>query len=95
MKLRSARREPSRLLKDADSEYLPKKLRWISLHGFPSEYLPKDFCLHDTVAVDVKHSLLRFIWKEPQVFIKLLFVSTYNYFVLAFSSLIFYQKLSS
>ncbi|XP_027907715.1 TMV resistance protein N-like isoform X3 [Vigna unguiculata] len=43
------------------------KLRWISLQGFSSEYLPKDIYLHDAMAIDLKHSLLRFVWKEPQV----------------------------
>jgi len=45
------------------------KLRWISLQGFSSEYLPKDIYLHDAMVIDLKHSLLRFVWKEPQVFI--------------------------
>ncbi|XP_052733983.1 disease resistance protein RUN1 isoform X2 [Vigna angularis] len=61
-------RDPSRLLKIAgDSEYLHKKLRWISFQGFSSEYLPNDFYLHDAIAIDLKHSLLRLVWKEPQV----------------------------
>ena len=70
VKLRSARREPSRLLKLAgNSEYVSKKLRWISLQGFSSEYLPNDFYLHDAIAIYLKHCLLRLVWKEPQVFI--------------------------
>ncbi|XP_014515208.1 disease resistance protein LAZ5 isoform X1 [Vigna radiata var. radiata] len=43
------------------------KLRWISLQGFSSEYLPEDFYLQDAMVIDLKHSLLRFVWKEPQV----------------------------
>ena len=81
-------REPFSLLKLAGhSEYPSKKLRWISLQGFTLEYLPNDFYLHDAIAIDLKHSLLRIVWEEPQVFImchfllKLVFVSTYNYFV--------------
>ncbi|XP_068479330.1 disease resistance protein RUN1-like isoform X2 [Phaseolus vulgaris] len=58
--------DPSRLLK-LGRDYHLKKLRWISLRGFSSEYLPNDFYLHDAIAIDVKHSLLRFLWKEPQV----------------------------
>jgi len=90
-------RDPSRLLILAgDSEYLSKKLTWIQLQGFSSECLPNNFYLHDAVAIDLQHSLLRCVWKEPQVFItfnflfKLVFVSTYNYFFFSFSSLIFY-----
>jgi len=95
-------REPLPLLRlTEDSKYLSEKLRWVSLQGFSSEYLPNDFYLHDAIAIDVKHSLLRFLWKKPQVIftcrflLKLLFVFTYNYFVFSFPSLIFYQKLSS
>jgi len=91
-------REPLKLLTLAGDS---KKLRWISLQGFSSEYLPDDFYLHDAIAIDVEHSLLRFLRKKTQVFItwhcllKLLFVFTYNYFVFSFLSLIFYLKLSS
>ncbi|XP_068479583.1 disease resistance protein RUN1-like isoform X2 [Phaseolus vulgaris] len=61
-------RDPSKLLKLAgDSEYPSKKLRGISLQRFSSEYLPNDFNLHDAIAIDLKHSLLRFVWKETQV----------------------------
>ncbi|XP_068477764.1 disease resistance protein RUN1-like isoform X2 [Phaseolus vulgaris] len=61
-------RDSTRLLEVAgDSEYHFKNLRWISLGGFSSEYLPNHFYLHDAIAIDLKHSLLRFVWKEPQV----------------------------
>jgi len=70
-----------------------------TIGGYPLE-VGDDFYLHDAIAIDLKHSPLQFLWKESQVFIKdhvllkLLFVSTYNYFVFSFSSLIFYQKMS-
>ncbi|XP_027906896.1 TMV resistance protein N-like isoform X2 [Vigna unguiculata] len=48
------------------SEYSSKILRWICLQGFSSEYLPLGF-LHNAIAIDLKHSLLRLVWKEPQV----------------------------
>jgi len=82
-----------------DFEY--KKQRWVSLQRFYSKYQSKYFYPKDAIAVYLKHSLVPFVWKKPQVFItrhflsKLLFVSTYNHFFLSFSSLIFYQKLSS
>ncbi|XP_027906284.1 TMV resistance protein N-like isoform X2 [Vigna unguiculata] len=68
VKLRSVRREPSRLLKHTEnSDSLSKKLRWISLDWFSSEYLPDEFYLHEAIAIDLKHSDLRFVLKEPQV----------------------------
>ncbi|ESW06207.1 hypothetical protein PHAVU_010G028800 [Phaseolus vulgaris] len=77
-------RDPSRLLKLAgDSEYHFKKLRWISFRGFSSEYLTNHFYLHDAIAIDVKHSLLRFLWKEPQVlmWLKVLDLSHSKYLI--------------
>jgi len=59
-------REPLKLLRLAGDS---KKLRWINLQGFPSEYLPNDFYLHDAIAIDVKHSLLQFLSEKTQVFI--------------------------
>ncbi|XP_052724206.1 disease resistance protein RPV1-like isoform X2 [Vigna angularis] len=50
-----------------NSEYLLKKLRWISSYGLSSEYLPKNFYWDDATAIDLKRSLLRFLWKTPQV----------------------------
>ncbi|XP_022641644.1 TMV resistance protein N-like [Vigna radiata var. radiata] len=50
-----------------NSEYLLKKLRWISWHGLSSERLPNNFYEHDAIAIDLKRSLLRFLWKTPQV----------------------------
>ena len=35
---------------------------------FSSEYLPDEFYLHEAIAIDLKHSDLRFVLKEPQVF---------------------------
>jgi len=69
-KLRSARRESTRQLKlYGDSEYrLKKKLRWISLHGVSSKYLPEDFHLHDAIAIDLKYSFLPLFYTS-QVFI--------------------------
>ncbi|XP_027905505.1 TMV resistance protein N-like [Vigna unguiculata] len=68
VKLISTSREPSSRPKVAvNSGYLSAKLRWINLHGFSSEHLPEDFNVHGAVAIDLKHSLLRFVWKEPQI----------------------------
>ncbi|WVZ16431.1 hypothetical protein V8G54_009413 [Vigna mungo] len=53
-----------------DSELPPKKLKWTSRQGFPTEYLPKELYLHDAIVIDLKYSLLRFLWKEPQLILK-------------------------
>jgi len=72
-------RNPSRLLKLAgDSEYHYKKQRWVSLQRFFSKYLPNNFYLHDAIAIDLNHSLLLLVWKEPQVFITCHFLLKFN-----------------
>jgi len=50
-------------------EYRSKNLRWISLNRFSSEYLPNYLYLQDAIAIDLKHSHVRLVWKELQVFI--------------------------
>ncbi|XP_027906894.1 putative disease resistance protein At4g11170 isoform X2 [Vigna unguiculata] len=47
-------------------EYRSKELGWIRLENFSSEFLPIGF-LRDAIAIDLKHSLPRLVWKEPQV----------------------------
>ncbi|XP_068478251.1 disease resistance protein RUN1-like isoform X2 [Phaseolus vulgaris] len=61
----------------------PLKLRWISLQGFSSEYLPDDFYVHDAIVIDLKHSFLRFVWKEPKVlaYLKVLNLSHSKYLI--------------
>ncbi|RDX86922.1 TMV resistance protein N, partial [Mucuna pruriens] len=50
-----------------DYGYLSKQLRWICWHGLSSKYLPNNFCLEGIIAIDLKHSNLHQVWKEPQV----------------------------
>ncbi|KHN09917.1 TMV resistance protein N, partial [Glycine soja] len=50
-----------------DYGYLPKHLRWIYWKRFPLKYMPKNFFLGGVIAIDLKHSNLRLVWKEPQV----------------------------
>ncbi|XP_027906898.1 TMV resistance protein N-like [Vigna unguiculata] len=66
-------REPSRTPVNLAgvSWSLYEKVRWVSLKGFSSEYLPNDFYLHDAIVIDLKHNLLRLVWKEPQVLARL------------------------
>jgi len=49
--------------------YLSKQLRWISWQGFPSNFLPNNFYMDHVIAIDLKHSHLRFLWKQSPVFI--------------------------
>ncbi|KAJ1393717.1 Leucine-rich repeat domain superfamily [Sesbania bispinosa] len=50
-----------------DFEYLSKDLRWLCWHGFPLRYMPGNFHLNKLVAMDLKHSNLQLVWKEPQL----------------------------
>ncbi|KAK7389337.1 hypothetical protein VNO78_24246 [Psophocarpus tetragonolobus] len=47
--------------------YLSKQLRWVSWQGFPSKYIPNNFNLDGVIAMDMKHSNLRLVWKKPQI----------------------------
>ncbi|XP_014516683.1 protein SUPPRESSOR OF npr1-1, CONSTITUTIVE 1-like isoform X2 [Vigna radiata var. radiata] len=51
---------------DGNYAYLSKQLKWISWHGFPSNSLPNSFCMNDVIAIDLKYSHLRFVWKQSQ-----------------------------
>ncbi|XP_068478245.1 disease resistance protein RUN1-like [Phaseolus vulgaris] len=70
VKLRSVKREQSRLpLKLAGSfEHTSRKLRWVSLQGPFSERVLEGFHLHDAIGIHLKHTHLRLLLKEPQVF---------------------------
>ncbi|KAL2965755.1 hypothetical protein AAZX31_16G078800 [Glycine max] len=50
-----------------DYQYLSKQLRWVCWQGFPSKYIPNNFNLEGVIAIDLKHSNLRLVWKKPQV----------------------------
>ncbi|XP_057451408.1 disease resistance protein RUN1-like isoform X2 [Lotus japonicus] len=58
-----------------DFEYLSKDLRWLCWHGFPLGYLPGSFCPKSSVAIDLKHSNLQLVWKEPQLLDRLKFLN--------------------
>jgi len=87
-----------------DYGYLPKHLRWIYWKRFPLKYMPKNFFLGGVIAIDLKHSNLRLVWKEPQVYIiymTISFKTELNYtsncchlplFHFLFSCLFFCQK---
>ncbi|KAG5042817.1 hypothetical protein JHK87_006732 [Glycine soja] len=50
-----------------DYGYLSKQLRWIYWKGFPLNYIPNNFYLEGVIAIDLKHSNLKLLWKKTQV----------------------------
>ena len=56
-----------------DYGYLSKQLRWICWQGFPSKYIPNNFHMENVIAIDLKHSHLQLVWKQPQVFYYMFF----------------------
>ncbi|KAL5134091.1 TMV resistance protein N [Glycine soja] len=49
-----------------DYGYLSKQLRWIYWKGFPLNYIPNNFYLEGVIAIDLKHSNLKLLWKKTQ-----------------------------
>ncbi|CAJ1949645.1 unnamed protein product [Sphenostylis stenocarpa] len=47
--------------------YLSKQLRWVCWQGFPLKYIPGNFYQGSVVAINLKHSNLKLVWKEPQL----------------------------
>ncbi|XP_059452202.1 disease resistance protein RPV1-like [Corylus avellana] len=59
-----------------DYEHLSKELRWLRWHGFPQKFMPNNFCLRNLVAIDLRYSNLRQVWKNSeQLFEKLKFLN--------------------
>ncbi|KAM4094889.1 hypothetical protein ACB094_06G228800 [Castanea mollissima] len=54
-----------------DYEYLSKELRWLRWHGFPLEFIPNNFYPRKIVAIDLRYSNLREVWKDPKLLNKL------------------------
>ena len=50
-----------------DYEYFSKELRWLRWHGFPLKFIPKNFYPRKIVAIDLRYSNLREVWKDPKV----------------------------
>ncbi|KAM7474447.1 hypothetical protein LguiB_021690 [Lonicera macranthoides] len=48
-------------------ENFPKSLLWLSWHGFPLKYVPSEFTLENLVALDLRHSRLKHLWKKTPV----------------------------
>lgn len=45
----------------------PKKLRWLSWHSLRLESLPSDMPLESLIALDLRYSSLKQLWKGPKV----------------------------
>ncbi|KAL4622191.1 hypothetical protein ACB092_06G279900 [Castanea dentata] len=56
---------------NGDYEYLSKGLRWLRWHGFPLEFIPNNFYSRKIVAIDLRYSNLREVWKDPKLLNKL------------------------
>ncbi|XP_021806792.1 TMV resistance protein N-like [Prunus avium] len=47
-------------------KYLSRKLRWLCWHGFPLKIIPNDFDQQNLVAMDLRYSNLRHVWKDSE-----------------------------
>ncbi|GMY08998.1 disease resistance protein RUN1-like isoform X2 [Fagus crenata] len=54
-----------------DYEYLSKELKWLRWHGFPLVFMPDNFYPRKLVAIDLRYSNLREVWKDPKLLEKL------------------------
>ncbi|XP_028763098.1 TMV resistance protein N-like [Neltuma alba] len=50
-----------------DYQYISRDLRWLCWHGFHVKYIPSNFYQQKLVAIDLKHSSLIQLWKEPRL----------------------------
>ncbi|XP_027907357.1 TMV resistance protein N-like isoform X2 [Vigna unguiculata] len=48
-----------------DYGHLSKQLRLICWQGFHSKYIPNNFHMENVIAMDLKHSHLQLVWKQP------------------------------
>ena len=55
----------------------PRRLRWLCWHGFPLKSIPIEFPLKSLIALDLRYSSLKQIWKGKRVtiFVSLIFMS--------------------
>ncbi|KAM7474517.1 hypothetical protein LguiB_021760 [Lonicera macranthoides] len=45
-------------------ENFPKSLAWLSWRGFPLKYIPVEFPMENLVALDLRYSMLKQVWKK-------------------------------
>ncbi|KAK7286729.1 hypothetical protein RJT34_21940 [Clitoria ternatea] len=59
-----------------DYKYLPKELRWVCWQGFPLKHLPDNFDPKNVVAIELKNSNLKLLWREaPRILDKLKYLN--------------------
>ncbi|KAF3949653.1 hypothetical protein CMV_024504 [Castanea mollissima] len=56
---------------NGDYVYLSQELRWLRWHGFPLKFIPNNFYPRKIVAIDLRYSNLREVWKDPKLHKKL------------------------
>lgn len=59
----------------------PKNLRWLSWHYLRSESLPSDIPLESLVALDLRYSSLKQLWKGPKVHYPITLTSSIPMFI--------------
>ncbi|XP_022641627.1 TMV resistance protein N-like [Vigna radiata var. radiata] len=58
-----------------DYGHISEQLRCICWRGFPYKHIPSNFHLQNVIAMDLKHSHLQLLWKQPQVLERLKFLN--------------------
>jgi len=59
---------------------LPKKLRWVHWKAFSLTHIPENFYQKNIVAIDLKYSSLKLVWRVPQVYIRTYIFTHYMIF---------------
>ncbi|KAK7382713.1 hypothetical protein VNO80_01728 [Phaseolus coccineus] len=54
---------------------LPKQLRWVHWKAFSLTHIPENFYQENIVAIDLKYSYLKLVWKVPQFLERLKFLN--------------------
>ncbi|XP_028758923.1 uncharacterized protein LOC114717868 [Neltuma alba] len=52
---------------DGDYRHISRDLKWLCWHGFPLKYIPANFYQENLVAIELKYSNLRQVWRETQL----------------------------
>ncbi|KAI9111167.1 hypothetical protein K1719_017778 [Acacia pycnantha] len=60
---------------EGDYKYLSTNLKWICWHGFHKNNTPSKFYRESSVAIDLKYSNLKTVWKNPRFLEKLKFLN--------------------
>ncbi|XP_054781600.1 disease resistance protein RPV1-like isoform X2 [Prosopis cineraria] len=52
---------------DGDYKYISRDLRWLCWYGFPLRNIPANLYQKNLVAIELKYSSLKQVWREPQL----------------------------